>query len=150
MFLDDGFLRICLTILHKNLKAIFSFSFFLIFLLWFSGLFSISSFWRFFPGRTHPQFCGCQHWFWGSKMSIDQKVVGGGGVWISKEIQSNRGKIPLLNHLKIGIFIPGCTPSVSAFRKTVAPERLSFNRSRSEDVNEKKRIFLYYFLFPLW
>ena len=33
---------------------------------------------RFFPGRTHPQFCGCQHWFWGSKKLI-KIFVGMGG-----------------------------------------------------------------------
>ena len=74
-------------------------------------------------------------------MSIDQEMVGGYGCGISKEIPSNRGKIPLLNHLKIGIFIPGFTPSVSAFRKTVAPDHPSFNRSRSRDVDEEKKIF---------
>ena len=29
----------------------------------------------FSTGRTHPQFCGCQHWFWGSKKSV--KILDG-------------------------------------------------------------------------
>ena len=60
---------------------------------------------RFFPGRTHPHFWGWKEWFWGSKMSIDQKVVVVIGGWISMEIQNNMWKLPLLNGLKIGIFI---------------------------------------------
>ena len=66
--------------------------------------FSLFHFSHFVLGRTHPQFWGWKEWFWGSKMSIDQMIVGGVGMWISIEIHINGGKLPLLNGLKIRFF----------------------------------------------
>ena len=80
MFLDDGFFRCCLTLLHKNLKKISPFGRVGLFISLHHSFFffpSFSHFQYFFSGRTHPQFCGCQHWFWGSKKLINILV----GMW---------------------------------------------------------------------
>ena len=65
---------------------------------------------RFFPGRTHPHFWGWKEWFWGSKISIDQRIVGGWWMWISIEIHINGGKLPLLNGLNLRFFVCGTRP----------------------------------------
>ena len=96
MFLDYNFLRICLTLLYINLIKIKNHLYYLIFFFFCLCVFpGVSHFSHFVMGRTHPQFWGCKEWFWGSKMSIDNKMFGGPGLEISKEISNKGDKIPL-------------------------------------------------------
>ena len=77
-------------------------------------------------------------------MSIDQKVVGGGGMWISKEIHINRGKIPLLNALKIRIF-----RLWHAARESVSKENGSSYNQHGKPYLVVRRQYQKYEFFPL-
>ena len=74
-------------------------------------------------------------------MSIDQMMVGGGGMWISKEIHINGFKIPLLNRLKIRFFRLWHAARASVSVETTFKGTSIRNRNRCEPFVVKLMIF---------
>ena len=121
MFLDDYFLRICLTLYYINLKEIFKTVFFFFLLSGGARLFRFSIFSRFFPGRTHPQFCGCQQWFWGSKNLIKSIVE----MWGRMVVLFVGGVVIFLwGVVEIGENSPIKRPKNTKFRLKIGVERV--------------------------